>query len=69
VRVKKYDDNKKDEHILNEDDMPYTKASSPEEAEKIRLKRDMHRSDMEKLKLFIQMLRRNAMYKKAKIYK
>lgn len=67
--VKKYEDNKKEEHILNEGDTSYAKASSPEEAEILKLKRDMHRSDMEKLKLFIQMLRRNAMYKKAKVYK
>lgn len=32
-----------------------------------RLKRDMYRSDIEKLTLFTQMLRTNALYKKAKI--
>jgi hypothetical protein len=32
-----------------------------------RLRRDMYRSDMEKLKLFTQMLRTNAIFKKAKV--
>jgi hypothetical protein len=32
-----------------------------------RLKRDIYRPDMEKLQLFIQMLRRNALLKKAVI--
>jgi hypothetical protein len=32
-----------------------------------RLKRDIYRSDMEKLSLFTHMLRRNALFKKAKI--
>ena len=37
------------------------------DAEKERLLKDMNRSDVEKFKLFTQMLRRNALYKKAKI--
>lgn len=41
--------------------------SSQEEAELYRLKRDMERSDIEKFRLFTRMLRRNAMFKKAKI--
>lgn len=32
-----------------------------------RLKRDVYRSDIEKLALFTQMLRNNALYKKANI--
>jgi hypothetical protein len=32
-----------------------------------RLRRDIYRSDIEKLKLFTQMLRTNALFKKAKI--
>ena len=37
------------------------------DAEKERLRRDIYRSDMEKLKLFTQMLATNALFKKAKI--
>lgn len=37
------------------------------DAERERLKRDIYRSDLEKLQLFTQMLRRNALFKKAKI--
>jgi hypothetical protein len=32
-----------------------------------RLRRDIYRSDMEKLKLFTQMLRTNALYARAKV--
>ena len=32
-----------------------------------RLRRDVYRPDMEKLKLFTQMLRTNALFKKAKV--
>jgi len=32
-----------------------------------RIKRDVYRSDMEKLSLFTRMLRQNALFKKAKI--
>jgi hypothetical protein len=35
--------------------------------EKERIKRNIYRSDVEKLKLFTLMLRRNALFKKAKI--
>jgi hypothetical protein len=35
--------------------------------EKERIKRDMYRSDIEKLRLFTRMLRQNALFKKAKI--
>lgn len=41
-----------------------TPASDPETE---RLRRDIYRSDKEKFQLFAQMLRRNAMLKKAKI--
>jgi hypothetical protein len=41
--------------------------SSSSEAELGRLRRDIYRPDMEKLKLFTQMLRANALFKKAKI--
>jgi hypothetical protein len=37
------------------------------ESEIERLRRDIYRPDMEKLKLFAQMLRANALYKKAKV--
>jgi len=37
------------------------------ETEAERLRRDVFRPDMEKFKLFTQMLRTNALYKKAKI--
>jgi hypothetical protein len=37
------------------------------ETEADRLRRDMFRPDMEKFKLFTQMLRNNAIYKRAKI--
>jgi hypothetical protein len=37
------------------------------ESEIERLKRDIYRPDMEKLHLFTEMLRLNALYKKAKI--
>lgn len=36
-------------------------------AEAERLRKDIYRPDMEKLKLFTQMLRTNALFKKAKI--
>jgi len=35
--------------------------------EKEQIKRDMYRSDIEKLRLFTRMLRQNALFKKAKI--
>jgi hypothetical protein len=37
------------------------------DAEKERIKRDVYRSDIEKLKLFTRMLRQNALFKRAKI--
>ena len=40
-------------------------ALDPSEAD--RLRRDIYRPDMEKLKLFTQMLRTNALFKKAKV--
>jgi len=44
-------------------------ASNPSsnEGETDRLRRDIYRPDMEKLKLFTQMLRTNALFKKAKV--
>lgn len=39
----------------------------PADMERERLKRDIYRSDIEKLQLFTQMLRQNALFKKAKI--
>jgi hypothetical protein len=42
-------------------------TSGTTDVEKERLRRDIYRSDMEKLRLFTQMLRTNALYKKAKI--
>jgi hypothetical protein len=38
-----------------------------ESAEKERIKRDIYRSDMEKLMLFTRMLKQNALFRKAKI--
>jgi hypothetical protein len=40
---------------------------SPNDGEISRLRRDIYRPDMEKLRLFTQMLRTNALFKKAKI--
>jgi len=40
---------------------------SSNEGEADRLRRDIYRPDMEKLKLFTQMLRTNALFKKAKV--
>ena len=37
------------------------------DAEIERIRRDVYRSDIEKLKLFTRMLRQNALFKKAKI--
>jgi hypothetical protein len=37
------------------------------EAERERIKRDIYRPDIEKLKLFTRMLRQNALFKNAKI--
>ena len=42
-------------------------ASSMTDAEKERIKRDVYRSDMEKLKLFTRMLKQNALFKNAKV--
>jgi hypothetical protein len=42
-------------------------ASSMFDAEKERIKRDIYRSDVEKLRLFTRMLRQNALFKKAKV--
>jgi hypothetical protein len=40
---------------------------SSNEGEMDRLRRDIYRPDIEKLKLFTQMLRTNALFKKAKV--
>jgi hypothetical protein len=63
--VKNYEENKKNSTVHEEAFMKT--FSSQEEAELYRLKRDMERSDIEKFLLFTSMLRRNAMYKRAKI--
>jgi hypothetical protein len=42
-------------------------ASSMFNAEKERIKRDIYRSDVEKLRLFTRMLKQNALFKKAKV--
>lgn len=42
-------------------------AATISDMEKERLRRDIYRSDIEKLKLFTRMLRNNALFKKAKI--
>lgn len=41
------------------------RKSSLNEAETDRLRRDIYRSDIEKLRLFTKMLRANALFKKA----
>jgi len=41
--------------------------STPDNGEIERLRRDIYRSDMDKLRLFTQMLRVNALFKKAKV--
>ena len=42
-------------------------ATEPAESDRERLLRDIYRPDMEKFKLFTEMLRRNALLKKAVI--
>jgi hypothetical protein len=42
-------------------------ASSMFDAEKERIKRDIFRSDVEKLSLFTRMLKQNELFKKAKV--
>jgi hypothetical protein len=42
-------------------------ASSMFNAEKERIKRDIYRSDVEKLRLFTRMLKQNALFKKVKV--
>jgi len=44
-----------------------TAASSMTIAEKERIKCDVYRSDIEKLRLFTQMLKQNVLFKKAKV--
>jgi hypothetical protein len=66
--MKKYEKNKTVSEV-NEGESPFIRTfSSQEEAEEYRRRIDIWRSDKEKLLLFTQMLRRNALYKKAKIY-
>lgn len=66
--MKEYQKNKQASRV--EEKEPFMKTfSSQEEAELYNLKRDLNRSDMEKFRLFTLMLRRNAMFKRAKIYK
>ena len=49
---------------------PFMKTfSSKEEADLYNLKRDLEMNDMEKFRLFCQMLRRAHMFKRAKIYR
>ena len=42
-------------------------TSSMTDPEKERIRRDVYRSDLEKLKLFTRMLKQNALFKKAKV--
>ena len=42
-------------------------TTSNTDRENERIRRDIYRPDIEKLKLFTQMLRQNALFKKAKI--
>jgi hypothetical protein len=42
-------------------------ASSMTDPEKERIRRDVYRSDVEKLKLFTRMLKQNALFKRAKV--
>jgi hypothetical protein len=44
-----------------------TTVSSLTNEEKARIRRDVHRPDMEKLKLFTRMLMKNALFKRAKV--
>jgi hypothetical protein len=44
-----------------------TTASFLTNEEKARIKRDVYRSDIEKLKLFTRMLKQNALFKNAKV--
>lgn len=63
--MKQYQSDKEEQkNVLREDSVPYGNAEEQEEA---RLLRIMNMSDIEKLQSFTQMLRRNALYKKAKV--
>lgn len=63
--MKEYQSDKEgNNNFLREDTIPYGNTGEQEEA---RLLRIMNMTDMEKLKSFTQMLRRNALYKKAKV--
>lgn len=63
--MKQYQSDKEvNENILREDPVPYGNTEMQEEE---RLLRIMNMTDMEKLQSFTQMLRRNALYKKAKV--
>lgn len=57
----------KEENILNENQPIYTGFINKSEEEKLR--EDIFRSPMEKLHLFTSMLRREAIFKNAKISK
>ena len=63
--MKEYRSNKEEpKQILREDPVPY---GNTEEQEEARLLRIMNMSDIEKLKSFTQMLRRNTLYKNARV--
>ena len=63
--MKEYQSGKEEEkNILREEPVPY---GNPEESEEALLLRIMNMTDMEKFQSFTQMLRRNALYKKAKV--
>ena len=63
--MKQYQSDKEEQkNVLREEPVPYGNAEEQEEA---RLLRIMNMSDIEKLRSFTQMLRRNAMYKKARV--
>ncbi len=47
--------------------LPQSNSEKVSHTEQERLIADIYRTDMEKFKLFVQMLRRNAMFKKAKV--
>jgi len=59
---------KNDKISTVEEKESFMKTFSSQEAELYNLKRNLKRTDMEKFRLFTLMLRRNDMFKRAKIY-
>ena len=61
------DNNKHDKNNAPQNASPVVKKLLVPKTEEERLREDIYRSDLEKFLLFSRMLKRNAMFKKAKI--